>query len=67
MTRKYDNEKMEAQYVISRGLLPFKIVTSVPVLLAKSLRNFFRDRNINNVGTSIDPDNDGLWLHRKYD
>jgi hypothetical protein len=63
---KYTQEKNEVQYVVSHAsifLLPFRIVTDVPLLLARALRSFLRGRGYNNYGVSTD--NDGVWI-RKY-
>ena len=76
MARKieeYEEAKGIAQYVASHAagtlLLPFKIVIFTSKITAKGLRHalgvFLMSRDINNIGTTLDPDGDGVWLRKR--
>lgn len=65
--RRYKREQLEAQYVAQRSnspfLLPFKIVTAVPKLLAQSIGAFLRRRGHHDIGISLDED--AIWLRKR--
>lgn len=67
---EYEEAKGVAWYVATHTfMLPFKIVIFGTKITAKGLRAvlsaFFRDNNIEDVGTTIDPDKDGVWIRKR--
>ena len=66
---EYDEARSLASRAVSVGELPFKIViTSAKVsvnVLRHVLYRLFKKEGIEDVGTAVDPDGDGLWLYRR--
>jgi L-asparaginase/Glu-tRNA(Gln) amidotransferase subunit D len=64
---KYKNECNEAEFVAKSGglALPYQIKSDKPKNLANAIDRFFRRRKIRNVGISIDPNNDSIWIRKR--